>query len=40
MGSAIDQLKALRHREDVFDISEAELRPLQIAAATAGGCRR
>jgi hypothetical protein len=33
MGSVIDQLKALRHREDVFDISEAELRPLHIAAA-------
>jgi hypothetical protein len=33
MGAAIEQLRDLRHREDVFDISEAELRPLHIAAA-------
>jgi hypothetical protein len=33
MGSAIEQLKALSHLDDPFDIPEAELRPLQIAAA-------
>ena len=32
MGSAIEQLKSLKHRGDLFDISEAELRPLHIAA--------
>jgi uncharacterized coiled-coil protein SlyX len=33
MGSAIEQLKSLSETEDPFTISEAELRPLQIAAA-------
>ena len=33
MGSAIEQLRSLKNRHDAFDMSEAELRPLHIAAA-------
>jgi hypothetical protein len=33
MGSAIEELRSLRNRKDLFDISEKELRPLHIAAA-------
>jgi hypothetical protein len=33
MGSAIEELRSLRHRKDLFDISEEDLRPLHIAAA-------
>ena len=33
MGSAIEELRSLRNRKDLFDISEDELRPLHIAAA-------
>ena len=33
MNSAIEQLRSLRNQKDPFDIPEAELRPIQIAAA-------
>src|ERR1700675_2676815 len=33
MGSAMEELRSLRNRKDLFDISEEELRPLHIAAA-------